>query len=565
MAARTRALACALLALTLCQLQAAAALKILFVGNSITYYNSGLDVVTKGLLVQKLNTNNIYAIRCANPNYSWAQHLADTNTSGTCQQQNLASSQAQWDFVVLQEETELPGLGGSAYAQSLAALQGLAALAQARGARVVLLQTFGWLTGKNTYFANYLTMQNAVDAGIGGYAKALAAAGVPVSIAPVGDAFKSIYQLAVAEGSALSATASLSALAPSAGHAEAPPPAMNVELHGDGATAAWPGSKESRPITELPAAALQAINDRAKAKAPAPQVVEAGVSRSDAGAHKEDGSWYSVFTSLFAYDGNHPSEAGTYLEALVVASTISGCGMTGNAYMLPYTLGLPSWAAYLQGVGDAAVFQTAPSIPYAWQPCSTAPSCGFCGASGTIAPAPTPAPPAPAPVPVPAPAPPPTMPPPSPLTSSPTPTPSPTAPAPPPSGGTPLTLPDSCAATVQLGSPWTKPVGTYTNTVNVVVSNTGATTVPSGWLLSLTAPAGAPYVHVEQSWEMTPTLFHGSLAAFANQGYQALFPGSMATVGAVLESAASRSADWVPSSVQLNGVFCQVTSSTAAA
>ena len=33
---------------------------------------------------------------------------------------------------------------------------------------------------------------------------------------------------------------------------------------------------------------------------------------------------YSVFTSLYADDGNHPSEAGTYLEALVVASTISG-------------------------------------------------------------------------------------------------------------------------------------------------------------------------------------------------------------------------------------------------
>ena len=30
---------------------------------------------------------------------------------------------------------------------------------QARGARVVLLQTWGWLTGKNQYFANYLTMQ----------------------------------------------------------------------------------------------------------------------------------------------------------------------------------------------------------------------------------------------------------------------------------------------------------------------------------------------------------------------------------------------------------------------
>jgi len=45
MAAGARVTAALLLALTLSQLHAAAALNILFIGNSITYYNSGLDVV----------------------------------------------------------------------------------------------------------------------------------------------------------------------------------------------------------------------------------------------------------------------------------------------------------------------------------------------------------------------------------------------------------------------------------------------------------------------------------------------------------------------------------------
>ena len=46
MAVRTRAVMGALLALALSsQLHAATALNILFIGNSITYYNSGLDVV----------------------------------------------------------------------------------------------------------------------------------------------------------------------------------------------------------------------------------------------------------------------------------------------------------------------------------------------------------------------------------------------------------------------------------------------------------------------------------------------------------------------------------------
>lgn len=48
------------------------------------------------------------------------------------------------------------------------------------------------------------------------------------------------------------------------------------------------------------------------------------------------------------------------------------------------------------------------------------------------------------------------------------------------------------------------------------------------------------------------------------QGYEALLtPGSMANVGAVLESSASRASDWVPKSVQLNGVYCQVTNNMA--
>ena len=64
--------------------------------------------VTKGLLVQQLSNTNVYAIRCAVPNYSWAQHLADANRTGTCQQQNLASGKAAWDFVVLQARPALP-------------------------------------------------------------------------------------------------------------------------------------------------------------------------------------------------------------------------------------------------------------------------------------------------------------------------------------------------------------------------------------------------------------------------------------------------------------------------
>ena len=46
------------------------------------------------------------------------------------------------------------------------------------------------------------------------------------------------------------------------------------------------------------------------------------------------------------------------------------------------------------------------------------------------------------------------------------------------------------------------------------------------------------------------------------QGYQTLFPGSAATVGAVVESVASDISGWIPQYVQLNGVFCDLKTST---
>ena len=50
--------------------------------------------------------------------------------------------------------------------------------------------------------------------------------------------------------------------------------------------------------------------------------------------------------------------------------------------------------------------------------------------------------------------------------------------------------------------------------------------------------------------------------AALRQGYQTLFPGSAATVGSVVESVASDISGWMPQYVQLNGVFCDLKTST---
>ena len=79
----------------------------------------------------------------------------------------------------------------------------------------------------------------------------------------------------------------------------------------------------------------------------------------------------------------------------------------------------------------------------------------------------------------------------------------------------PVPAPVTCVVRAQLGYPWT--AGTnYSNVVNIIMSNTGTTPVPSGWLLTLTAPTGAPYTKVDQAWNIMTTLFKGDLAGFAS-------------------------------------------------
>lgn len=75
MAARTRAIVGALLALALSsQLHAATALNILFIGNSITYYNSGVDVVCARFTGAAINQNRV----CGRNEYAGGRRIRRT-------------------------------------------------------------------------------------------------------------------------------------------------------------------------------------------------------------------------------------------------------------------------------------------------------------------------------------------------------------------------------------------------------------------------------------------------------------------------------------------------------
>ena len=57
--------------------------------------------------------------------------------------------------------------------------------------------------------------------------------------------------------------------------------------------------------------------------------------------------------------------------------TCAGCGMTGNAYTLPYSLGLPSWAYYLQTVGDPLCSMPRPASPTPGSPAAPRPTAAY--------------------------------------------------------------------------------------------------------------------------------------------------------------------------------------------
>ncbi len=64
----------------------------------------------------------------------------------------------------------------------------------------------------------------------------------------------------------------------------------------------------------------------------------------------------STFAEMYASDGNHPSNAGTYLEGLIIASSITGeihtiahRGTLGNPFtMIPADLRSKSWRLHVQ-------------------------------------------------------------------------------------------------------------------------------------------------------------------------------------------------------------------------
>ena len=100
--------------------------RVLFIGNSFTFYNSGIDQIVHGLAPRT-------AVALEAPGgATLANHLASASTMGKVREGN-------WTYVVIQEQSQNPVI---AYGQYLASLRKLVAEVRAAGAIPLLLATW---------------------------------------------------------------------------------------------------------------------------------------------------------------------------------------------------------------------------------------------------------------------------------------------------------------------------------------------------------------------------------------------------------------------------------------
>jgi hypothetical protein len=141
-----------------------------------------------------------------------AEDLTQVNDAGTDASLRLllvgggGAGRAHWTDVVLQEQSEIPGFPLCANPErqaSIAAAVALSKDAVASGATPTLYMTWGYRDGDSvnpTLYPNFLTMEGLLEIGYRAMGQAIAHAGYRVLIAPVGPAFKAVYDADIRAG-----------------------------------------------------------------------------------------------------------------------------------------------------------------------------------------------------------------------------------------------------------------------------------------------------------------------------------------------------------------------------
>lgn len=153
--------------------------RVLFVGNSYTSVND-LPAVFRELA--RSGGHRVETGTVAPGGATLAQHAASADTLAT-----IAGSR--WQYVVLQEQSQIPSVEGARQQGMYPAARALVAAARAAGAEPVFFETWAYRGGWPENGLDYRAMQVQIDAGYGAIAAELG-----VLVAPVGGAWLNLRQ-----------------------------------------------------------------------------------------------------------------------------------------------------------------------------------------------------------------------------------------------------------------------------------------------------------------------------------------------------------------------------------
>ena len=149
--------------------------RILFIGNSYTYVNDLPGMFTK---LACSGGHQVETGMAAEGGWTLAQHAASSQTLDKVQFQK-------WDFIVLQEQSEIPAVQASRIQTMYPAVRQLVQRIRTAGAQPLLFMTWGHKDGDADFgLATYFEMQAQLSDGYMGIAQEL-----NVPVVPVGSAW----------------------------------------------------------------------------------------------------------------------------------------------------------------------------------------------------------------------------------------------------------------------------------------------------------------------------------------------------------------------------------------
>ena len=169
----------------------------LMFGNSYTSFNS------LHTLLEDLGVQNADALTGGGKKLS--AHWNEVNTSGHVSNTTLRDANIDWDYVVLQDQSQVPGFyrTNADWLASMNGAVGLAGAVEDEGGESILMMTWGRRNGdamNPTLYSNFSVMQDRLESGYIDYHDNMTAAGNTVWIAPVGLAFAHIHDSVMASG-----------------------------------------------------------------------------------------------------------------------------------------------------------------------------------------------------------------------------------------------------------------------------------------------------------------------------------------------------------------------------